>query len=166
MSNYPNKPTVDLPLNGLLEVVFDVMISEFRREMRISEFSDLRPVHGSVFRHVREPGLRLTEIAERGNRTKQAVGEVVDDLVERGYVERVPDPADRRAKLICMTERGEEAQDYGFDILERIEKRWEERYGADRIADLREILEAITAGEAAYAVPGSAEAEVESLEVG
>ncbi|HEY6730068.1 MAG TPA: MarR family transcriptional regulator [Solirubrobacterales bacterium] len=158
MPNATKSLPLDVPLNGLLEVVFDVMVSEFRGEMRRSEFSDLRPVHGCVFRHVRKPGLRLTEIAERGNRTKQSVGEVVDDLVERGYVERIPDPDDRRAKLIRMTERGEEAQVYGFGILERIEKRWEERYGTERIADFREILETLTAGEAAYAFPEPAQA--------
>ena len=106
--------------------------SEFLTEMEQSEFNDVRLAHGCVFRYMKERGLRLTEIAERGNMTKQSAGEVVDDLVELGYVERVPDPDDRRAKLVCLTERGEAAQAYGFYILAEIEKRWGERYGAER----------------------------------
>ena len=85
--------------------------------------------------------------------TKQSVGEIVDDLVERGYVERIPDPDDRRAKLICLTERGEAAQAVGFALFAKIEERWAERYGAERIAGLRELLEEIVAAEAPFAVP-------------
>lgn len=146
------------PLNGLLEYAFDAIIAEFRGEMEKSEFGDLRPTHGCVFRNMRKRGLRLTEIAERGNMTKQSAGEVVDDLVARGYAERVPDPDDRRAKLVCLTERGEEAQTHGFFLLAEIEKRWGERYGAERVAGLRAMLEEIAAVEAPFAMPVAAEA--------
>jgi DNA-binding MarR family transcriptional regulator len=145
------------PLHGLLEFAYDAVIEEFREELERSEFSDIRLVHGCVFRYMKDGGLRLTEIAERGNMTKQSAGEVVDDLVALGYVERVPDPDDRRAKLVCLTERGEAAQSAGFRLLAEIEKRWGERYGAERIADLRATLEEIAAVEAPFAVPEPAE---------
>ena len=149
-----------IPLNGLIKLAFDAIIEEFRGDMEQSEFSDLRPTHGCVFRYMRKRGLRLTEIAERGNMTKQSAGEVVDDLVARGYVERVPDPDDRRAKLVRLTERGEAAQARGFSLLAEIEKRWGERYGAERIAGLRAILEEIAAVEAPFAMPEVAAATV------
>ncbi|HEU5252060.1 MAG TPA: MarR family transcriptional regulator [Solirubrobacterales bacterium] len=144
---------VHIPLNGLLDLALDAMLAEFRSEIEKSEFGDIRPTHGCVFRYLREQGLRLTEMAERANMTKQSVGEVVDELVERGYVERVPDPADRRAKLIRLTARGSEAQAFGFRAFAEIEERWAERYGAERIAGLRETLEAIAAVEAPFVVP-------------
>src|SRR6476646_5359860 len=122
-----------MPLHGLLEFAFDAIVEEFCSEL--------------------ERGLRLTEIAERGNMTKQSAGEVVDYLVARGYVERVPDPDDRRAKLARLTERGTAAQAYGFRLLAEIEKRWGERYGAERIAGLRAMLEEIAAVEAPFAMP-------------
>ena len=142
-----------LPLHGLLEFALDAMVEEFRGELERSEFSDIRPAHGCVFRYMNERGLRLTEIAERANMTKQSAGEVVDDLVARGYVERVPDPDDRRAKLVRLTDRGEAAQAYGFRLLAKIEERWGERYGAERIAGLRAMLEEIAAVEAPFAMP-------------
>ena len=148
----PSKPPVRLPLHGLLEFAFDAVIEEFRDELTKGEFSDIRPAHGCVFRYMKEQGLRLTEIAERGNMTKQSAGEVVDDLVALGYVERVPAPDDRRAKLVRLTERGEAAQSYGFGLLAEIEQRWGERYGAERIAGLRATLEEIAAVEAPFAV--------------
>jgi len=142
-----------MPLHGLLEFAFDAIVEEFCSELERGEFSDIRPTHGCVFRYMRERGLRLTEIAERGNMTKQSAGEVVDYLVARGYVERVPDPDDRRAKLVRLTERGTAAQAYGFRLLAEIEKRWGERYGAERIAGLRAMLEEIAAVEAPFAMP-------------
>lgn len=148
-----------IPLNALLEFAFDAFIEEFRGELERSEFSDIRLVHGCVFRYMKEEGLRLTEIAERGNMTKQSAGEVVDDLVALGYVERIPDPDDRRAKIVRLTERGEAAQSYGFRLLAEIEQRWGERYGAERIADLRATLEKIAAVEAPFAVSEPAEPE-------
>ncbi len=150
---------IHIPLTGLLDIAFDAMIADFRAELAKSEFSDIRPTHGCVFRYVKGPGLRLTEIAERGNMTKQSAGEIVDDLEARGYVKRVPDPADRRAKLICLTERGEEAQAHGFRLFAAVEERWAERFGAERIAALRETLEEIAAVEAPLAVPELAHAE-------
>lgn len=155
----PIKPPTRLPLHGLLEVAYDALIADFLEELQEGEFSDIRLVHGCVFRHMKEEGLRLTEIAERGNMTKQSAGEVVDDLVARGYVERFPDPDDRRAKIVRLTERGEAAQSYGFRLLDEIEKRWGERYGAERIAGLRATLEEIAAVEAPFAVPEPAEPE-------
>jgi DNA-binding MarR family transcriptional regulator len=153
MSADPRVLPVHIPLTALLDLAFEAMLTEFRSEIEQSEFDDLRITHGCVFRYVRETGMRLTEIAERANVTKQSAGEIVDDLVELGYVERVPDPADRRAKLVCLTTRGEEAQDFGFRAFAAIEGQWSERFGAERIAELRKTLEEVVATEASHAVP-------------
>ncbi|MGO9822003.1 MAG: MarR family winged helix-turn-helix transcriptional regulator [Solirubrobacteraceae bacterium] len=113
--------------------------------MAETEFSDLRSTHGCVFGNIDPAGSRLTELAERARMTKQSVGEVTTDLEQRGYVERVPDPADGRAKIIRLTERGHEAQTLGFELIAEIEREWGERIGEERVAALRDALEAVTA---------------------
>jgi DNA-binding MarR family transcriptional regulator len=153
-----NSP-VGIPLPGLLDIASETLFKEFRSEMGESEFGDIRPTHGCVFRYVDGEGLRLTDIAERANMTKQSLGEIVDDLVARGYVKRIPDPNDRRAKLICLTGRGEEAQAHGRRLFTDIERRLGERYGRKRIAQLRELLEEIVAAEAPFAMPELAQPE-------
>ena len=150
--NVKNLP-IHVVLTGLLGLASDAMLAEFTARVEESEFGDIRPSHACVFRYVRGSGLRLTEIAELTNMTKQSVGEVVDDLEARGYVERVPDPADRRAKLIRLTRRGEEAQAFGFRAFAEIEEEWAERHGAESITGLRKVLEKIVAEETPYAVP-------------
>jgi DNA-binding MarR family transcriptional regulator len=72
-------------------------------------FGDLRPAHGNVLEHLSEPpsaALRLVDLAAQAGMTPQSMGELVDDLQARGYVERRPDPADRRAKRIHLTDKG------------------------------------------------------------
>jgi DNA-binding MarR family transcriptional regulator len=139
---------------GLLEATAEAMFAEFRQELEKTGYGDIRPTHGCVFRFVREgDGMRLTELSRLAGMTKQSVGEMVDDLVDRGYVQRIPDPEDRRAKLICLTDRGVEAQQVGFGLFTELEARWAERFGAERIAELREVLEEIVATQAPEAVP-------------
>ena len=154
---HTTKPRVPLP--GLLEAAKIALLTEFERELAESGYGDIRPTHGCVFRFVREDGMRLTELAEMAGITKQSAGEMVDGLVELGYVERIPDPADRRAKLIRLTDQGAEAQGVGFGLFAKLEQRWAERYGADRMEALRDLLEEITAAEAPWAVPELARAQ-------
>jgi DNA-binding MarR family transcriptional regulator len=74
------------------------------------------------------------------------VSEVVADLERLGYVERAPDPEDGRAKMIRLTKLGAEAQRTALGIFADIERAWAERYGAERVAAMRELLEEMAAG--------------------
>ncbi len=134
------------PLMRLLGNGFDAFAEEMTRRLTQTEYSDIRMTHGCVFGNIdAENGSRLTDLAERANMTKQSVGEVATELERKGYLERVPDPADGRAKIIRLTQRGREAQALGFQIIDEIEQEWAERYGAERVAALRDALEAVTA---------------------
>jgi DNA-binding MarR family transcriptional regulator len=133
------------PFIRLLNTAFDQCVDELNARVAETEFSDLRSTHGCVFGNIDPEGSRLTELAERARMTKQSVGEVTTDLEQRGYVERVPDPADGRAKIIRLTERGHEAQTLGFELIAEIEREWGERIGEERVAAMRDALEAITA---------------------
>jgi DNA-binding MarR family transcriptional regulator len=77
--------------------------------------------------------------------TKQAVGEAVSDLERLGYAERVADPSDGRAKIIRLTDAGSAAQRAGFAIIAELEAEWAERFGAERVEQMRSLLIDITA---------------------
>ena len=142
-----------IPVTGLWDAALQAFLARFRVELGESQYSDIRPTHGCVFRFVREDGLRLTRLAELAGITKQSAGEIVDDLAQRGYVERTPDPADKRAKLIFLTDRGREAQATGFALFAEVERQWIERYGAERWEAMRALLEEIVATENPSSVP-------------
>jgi DNA-binding MarR family transcriptional regulator len=129
----------------LLDVAFGEFEAELSRRLATTAYGDIRPTHGCVFGHVDPGGSRLTDLADRANMTKQSVGEVVTDLEQLGYVQRDPDPSDGRAKIIRLTERGHEAQTFSWTLIDEIEREWAQRFGAERIAALREALEAVTA---------------------
>jgi DNA-binding MarR family transcriptional regulator len=158
MSRDSHKADFWIPMAGLFEIAKDAFFEDFRAELEQTEFADIRPTHGCVFRFVKGGGLRLTILAEMAGMTKQSVGEIVDDLEARGYVKRIPDPDDKRAKIICLTERGERAQATGLALFAKVEKQWAKRYGAERIAQVRELLEEVAANEAPATAPELAHA--------
>lgn len=138
-----------IPLPPLLGMAKELAIDELHRRLREEGFPEIRQSHGCVFRFIDSEGSRLTDLADRAQLTKQAVGEMVTDLERLGYVERVPDAADGRAKIIRLTGSGGEAQRAAIRIFGEIEAQWAERYGEERIAFLRELLEEIVAAERA-----------------
>jgi DNA-binding MarR family transcriptional regulator len=116
-------------------------MSHVAQQLR-EEFPDLRPAHLIVFQMIDYPpgGTRLTELAERAQMTPQSMGELIDTLEARGYVERIPDPADRRAKLICYTPHGWDAHERGAESVAAIQFLWAQRLGADKFDQLIELL--------------------------
>ncbi len=142
-SDFPS--SAPAPFIQLLNVALDEFVVELSQRVAATPYSDIRITHGCVFGNIDPEGTRLTDLAERAHMTKQSVGEVATDLERRGYVERVPDPADGRAKIIRLTERGREAREVGRGLIAGIEREWAERFGEDRIAALRDALEAVAA---------------------
>jgi len=99
-----------------------------------------KPSHSAVFAQIRPEGSRLTVLARGANMSPQAMGELVDELEELGYVKRKPDPSDRRAKLIVLTPRGEQCIDAGIATIRGIESRLDEILGPRGHASLRRLL--------------------------
>ncbi len=102
------------------------------------------PLRGSQFRVLSmvplEGSRRLTDLASIAEMTKQAMGEYVADLAERGFVVVEPDPADRRVRLVSLTSSGREAAGWARGTLQSVEDLWAERLSARDIATLKRIL--------------------------
>ena len=103
----------------------------------------IRMAHSIVFVHIELDGIRLTELAARASMTPQAMGELVDDLQRLGYVERVPDPSDGRAKLIVLTDHGLDTLQAGLDTISTIEANLADLLGPRRLKELRGGLRTI-----------------------
>jgi DNA-binding MarR family transcriptional regulator len=129
------------PLPALLHDLAEGQLAELHARLEALGFSGIRPSHGCVFSTIGEHGSRLTELAERSGLTKQSVGEAVADLERLGYVERVPDPDDRRAKTIKLTAHGADALETAGEIFADIERRFAEEIGEERFAECRETIE-------------------------
>jgi len=100
----------------------------------------IRTAHTTLFPHLDFEGIRLTDLAARVGVTKQAVGQLVDDLAALGMVERVSDPTDKRAKRVRFSRRGHAALMHGLGILRDLEETLGAAIGRRRMRELQETL--------------------------
>lgn len=105
----------------------------------------VRVAHGVVFQHLDEDGSTVSTLAQRAGMTKQAMAGLVQHLEHHGYLRRVPDPADRRAKLVRTTPRGREVIAIAQSLVPEMERRIIGALGVSRWHALREDLRAVRA---------------------
>lgn len=108
-------------------------------------FEDIAPRHGVVLAYLRPDGIRATELARLSGQLKQVVGVIIDDLESLGYVQRRPDPKDRRAKLVLPTARGRRQMTAADEIMTDIMNRHAGNLGGDEFArflnDFRTVID-------------------------
>lgn len=159
-------PDEDTPLLLLLVLADRHVAAALQEHLVAAGFHDHRLAHHTVMAHVTYEGLRLTELAERAGVTKQAMSELVTDLVKLGYLQTKPDPADGRAKLITFADRGQRAVEVAreaFDTIDRLLEKQITQNGLRRLRrSLVEVLEtslepSVGAAVRAAAPPGPAQ---------
>jgi DNA-binding MarR family transcriptional regulator len=130
----------------LLGEGFRALDWQLHEGMVAAGFGDVRPAHYAVFRFLKPEGSRVTELAEEARMTKQSMGELVVYLERRGYVERLPDPRDGRARIVVWTEAGLRWTEAAAERLGEIEDALAERLGGqERLEELAGSLEELMA---------------------
>ncbi len=134
-------PFRDRATAALLAAVFERLNRQIVDGVVAAGFTDIRPAHGSVMSNlVHEDGLRASELAALASMTPQSMGELIDDLEGKGYIERRADPGDRRAKRVYLTRRGRAAVTASAAAVRAQEAMLEAKLGATELRELREIL--------------------------
>ena len=108
--------------------------------LRARGYSELGAAHAAILPHIEVNGTRTTVIAERAGVSKQAAGQVVDDLARQGLVERIPDPADGRAALVVFTDAGWDYLRAASSIKQEIESDYIHLLGEEAFRALCENL--------------------------
>ncbi|MGW0432844.1 MarR family winged helix-turn-helix transcriptional regulator [Micromonospora sp. NPDC003197] len=124
----------------LLGLGFQLVLGEFNRRLAEVGYADLRPVHGLAFQALRGPGITSTELADRLGVTKQAAGQIVDDLEKRGYVRREPHPDGGRRRLVVLTEQALDHLTVAGQVLHGLEAELAGQLGDANLAGLRTEL--------------------------
>ncbi|MEO7261587.1 MAG: MarR family transcriptional regulator [Jatrophihabitantaceae bacterium] len=96
-----------------------------------------------VFQRIAPGGSRLADLAEAAQVSKQTLGSIVDQLEQAGYVERIPNPTDARARLVTVTTRGRELVELSAPVVRAVEASWEAHLGTVRTKQLRQALSAL-----------------------
>lgn len=132
-------------IGALLRIPREVAVTQVVTRLAAAGFGDVRPAHFTVFQHMPLNGARLTVLAEAALLTKQSMGYLVDDLEAHDYVERVPDPADHRAKLVRLTARGQAVVETVRAVIQDLEEEWAARLGQEEYRELTRLLRALIA---------------------
>lgn len=134
------------PMIGALVSIID---HELRRRvtaaLQTQGFVDYRSTYHEIFMLLRADGSRITELAERAQITRQAMSELIAELERRGYVERQPDPTDRRAVLVRRTERGWQVNVIAREVVQAAQQDWMAQVGEREYDDLLTALRQIVA---------------------
>jgi DNA-binding MarR family transcriptional regulator len=129
----------------LLRRPYEALLMRIHAELAAAGFADSYPAWGTnIFHHLRQGGFRLTELAERTHTTKQALLYTINQLEAAGYVERVPDPTDGRAKIIRLTERGWEVRRAGDEIIASIEHECVQKLGEEKMRQFNELMKDVS----------------------
>ena len=132
--------TRELPASLLMFIAQRSAEGRIYEAVRAAGFTDFTVAQGRLAAGIDPQGTRLSVLAERAQVAKQTATALVDHLERSGYVERLPDPADGRARLVRLTRRGMQVIPVARAEERVIEQEWTQHLGARRMRQLREAL--------------------------
>lgn len=138
------------PLGNLMSAAARRLAAELDAGLESAGFNDLSAAYAPIFQTIDPEGNRHSELAERTGMSKQAMGELVRHLSNRGYASIETDVTDRRAKVVTLTDKGWEAVAAGARIIDEFDARLNKALGAEEVSRLRSVLKDIAGGAGAH----------------
>lgn len=123
----------------------DAWRSMFRGEMARRGFTWHLGASGEVLAHLGPSGISQTLLTERMGLSKQAVQQLLDQLEAVGVIRREPDPADKRAKRVTLTELGLTDFAERNRVKRELEERYREKLGKKLFGKLQKALRELAA---------------------
>lgn len=127
-------------IGALLRVPAQAIQQRLIRDLNAAGFDDLTLPHIAVFQYPGPDGVRPSLLAARAGMSKQAMNKLLGSLEGLGYLRRVDDPAEGRARVVRFTARGRAAYAKILRILRSVEREWSAELGPRRFAELKAIL--------------------------
>jgi DNA-binding MarR family transcriptional regulator len=127
-------------LGVLLFVAYRALEQRAHDAVIAAGVTDITLAQARVAARIGPHGTRISELAEQARVTKQSAGFLVEQLEAAGYVERVRDPADGRARLVRLTARADKVTAAADTEVERVLREWADHVGADRLRQVHETL--------------------------
>ncbi len=128
------------PMGLLLRLLYQLYSLEIQGALRRAGFDDISPAAANVFTFLTPEGATVSELANLSHVRKQTMAQTVEQLERSGYVERRPNPSDRRSQLIFLTARGKRVPVVTHKAAAAVERRWSRVGGADELERTRMSL--------------------------
>ncbi len=132
-------------VGAMLGVVWQWVRDQMYAGVVAAGYDDLNAAHVGLWRYPGLEGLRPSQLADRRGITKQSVNDLLAHLEQQGYLSRVPDPADGRARVIRLSPKGWRLQRAIYAQAGAAQLRIAELLGPRRFAQLHSSLELLTA---------------------
>lgn len=110
------------------------------RDVAAAGIEDMRAPFGFVIRALSERDRTLTELAQLLDVTKQAAIKVVDEMEQRGFIERVASPDDGRSKLLKLTAKARQVREAALASSQAMERELRQRAGDEPVEIMRNVL--------------------------
>src|SRR5947208_9502672 len=136
-SGNDEKPFGPPLIGALLRLPWDAVQQHMLDRLHASGFGDFDAAYLPVFQYPGPQGARPSELAARLRISKQALNYLLGELERLDYLERRPDPDDRRSKRIALTPRGSAAIRVIREAVGEIETTWAGQLGPKRFPQLR-----------------------------
>ncbi len=137
--NEPKTPLID-HIGWRLWHAAMVWKARYTEEMVKAGHGWYAEARSNIIPHIAADGTKQSEIVREMGLTKQAVQQLVDDLELEGVVTRVPDPNDRRGKLVMFTEKGRRAQRDAVLVKRKVESEFRKKLGHEDFGRLFRLL--------------------------
>ena len=165
MSSHPGHQDFPQPTVGaLLRLAWLAFREQMYALVRDAGYADLAPSHMLLFRYPTLADMRPSQLAEQLGMSKQGVNDLLRQLEAKGYVELRPDPADGRARLITLTDRGSALMEAIRTAAQHVAAEWARSVGHQRFEAFRGTLVRLIAehgareaGPGAWAEPSSSQ---------
>jgi DNA-binding MarR family transcriptional regulator len=132
-----------VPLARLFAMAYRLLVDELHERLADRGWTGVRPAFGFVLLALREGPASLRDLPDVLGTTKQAVSKLVDAMVAAGFLQRVADPGDARAKRVQLSPRGRTLLSDVEEIWADLEVGWAQTLGEARLDDLRGDLETV-----------------------
>lgn len=108
-------------------------------------YDGLTLFHTALISNLDADGTRISVLAERAGISKQAMGQLVQELEQRTFILRVADPTDKRATLIHFTKAGYQFLKDAYQVKLEIEAEYAQQLGEEAFKHLRGLLQQLIA---------------------
>jgi DNA-binding MarR family transcriptional regulator len=132
-----NRPPM---IGAMLRRPWQTIRIRIHQELAAAGFDDIHPAHLALLQYPGPAGARPSDLAERAQMSKQAVNRLIGNLEDSGYLRRMPDPSDGRARTVVLTDRGDRLLASIREIGMGIERECEAHLGQERLNEIKEAV--------------------------
>jgi DNA-binding MarR family transcriptional regulator len=140
-SESSSKPLGPPMIGALLRLPWEAVQEHMLERLHADGFADFDASYLIVVQYPGPQGERPSDLAARLRISKQALNHLLGQLEHLGYLERRPDPDDKRSKRIALTPRGTRAATTIREAVAEMEDAWKQQLGPKRFAQLRGLLQ-------------------------